>query len=296
MTSTPGSRIDLEVYALPSHLLVPGAPHAPQRPPVCIVLDVVRATSTMVLLFERGATRIHVSRDLDSGLRMVQSAPGRYVDFAEDIYGRRAPGFTWPTSPAENAAAPVQGREVVFCTVNGTGCIHAAVLAGARGVLLGSFRNATAVATRAADLALAHDAPVVLVGSGRFGNRSAALEDVACGGYLGRLVLDRLKASGRTPFPSDSFVVAERLYLSYGSRVEALRDSGSGRGLMRNGAPEADFDICAALDTTTIVPEVPVAGGAPAHPVQLIRFEGAEGVAEGEEEGEEASEQGGDRQ
>lgn len=268
MTTSAGGRFDLEVYALPSHLLVPGA--APPSAPVAIVLDVVRATSSMIGLFERGARRVHVARDLASGQGFARREPGRYVDFGEDSYGRRAPGFTWPTSPTEHAGVSVAGREVVFCTVNGTGCIHAAVAAGARAVLLGGFRNAAAVAARAGDLALAHDAPVVIVGSGRFANRTAALEDVYCGGYLGRLVLDRLAAAGRGPRTSDSFRIAEILWRAYPSRVEALRDSGSGRALRANGAPESDFDFCAALDTTAIVPEVPLAGRRPDHPVLLV--------------------------
>ncbi len=273
MTTIPGGRLDLEVYALPSYLFVPGA--APASAPVAIVLDVVRATSAMVGLFERGATRIHVARDLASGRWLAEREPGRYVDFGEDAFGRRAPGFTWPTSPMEHAAAPVAGREVVFCTVNGTGCIHAAVAAGARAVLLGSFRNATAVATRAADIALAHDAPVVIVGSGRFANLSAALEDVYCGGHLGRLVMARLAAAGRTPRASDSFRIAEALLRAYPSRIDALRDSGSGRGLVANGAPDGDFDFCAALDTTDVVPEVRMNGRRPSHPVDLIHVAGA---------------------
>ncbi len=277
MTTIPGGRVDLEVYALPSHLLVPGAAPSPDSAPVAIVLDVVRATSAMVGLFERGATRIHVARDLASGRWLADREPGRYVDFGEDVFGRRAPGFTWATSPTDHAAAPVEGREVVFCTVNGTGCIHAAVAAGARAVLLGSFRNAAAVAARAADLALAHDAPVVVVGSGRFANRSAALEDVYCGGYLGRLVGERLVAGGRKPRVSDSQRIAEALLRAYPSRIEALRDSGSGRGLVANGAPLGDFEFCAALDTTDIVPEVCTDGRRPPHPVDLIQVAGAGG-------------------
>lgn len=275
MTAIPGGRIDLEVYALPSHLLIPGAARPPELAPVVIVLDVVRATSAMVGLFERGATRIHVARDLASGRLLADREPGRYVDFGEDVFGRRAPGFTWATSPTEHAAAQVAGREVVFCTVNGTGCIHAAVAAGARAVLLGAFRNARAVAERAADLAIAHDAPVVVVGSGRFGNRSAALEDVYCGGYIGRLVIERLAAAGRKLRIGDSQRIAEALLQVYPSRLTALRESGSGRGLIANGAPEADFEFCAALDTTNIVPEVWTGGPLPTYPVDLVQVAGA---------------------
>lgn len=277
MTATPGGRLDLEVYALPSHLLIPGATPLPDSAPVAIVLDVVRATSAMVGLFERGAARIHAARDLASGRWLAEREPGRYLDFGEDAFGRRAPGFTWPTSPTDHAEAPVAGREVVFCTVNGTGCIHAAVAAGARAVLVGSFRNASAVAARAAGLALAHASPVVIVGSGRFANRTTALEDVYCGGYLGRLVVERLTAAGRTLRVSDSYRIAEALGRVYGSHLEALRDGGSGRALLANGAPPRDFEFCAALDTTRIVPEVHIGGPAPSHPVDLIEIEGGDG-------------------
>ncbi len=262
--------MDLEVYALPGHLPLPAAAGAADPAPVCIVLDVVRATSSILLLFERGAARIHVGRDLASGRRLADRQPGRYIDCGEDVFGRKAPGFSWSTSPTELAAAPVGGREVVFCTVNGTGCIHAAVAAGARAVLLGSFRNASAVAARAAELALADGAPVIIVGSGRHGNRTTALEDVYCGGYLGRLVWSRLEAAGREPLVSDSVRVAEAVYRAYPSRLDALRDSGSGRGLLAQGAPPTDLELCAALDTTDIVPEVPLGGRRPAYPVELI--------------------------
>lgn len=268
--STAGRPMDLEVYALPGHLLAQASAGQDGPPPVCIVLDVVRATSSILMLFERGAVRVHVGRDLAAGRWLAEREPGRYVDCGEDAFGRRAPGFTWSTSPTELAEAPVEGREVVFCTVNGTGCIHAAVSAGAQAVLLGSFRNASAVAARAARLALTAGAPVVILGSGRHGNRTAALDDVYCGGYIGRLVWDCLAAAGRDLRMSDSVRVAEAVYRSYPSRLDALRDSGSGRGLLALGAPATDLEICAALDATIIVPEVPLDGRRPAHPVDLI--------------------------
>ncbi len=262
--------MDLEVYALPGHLPLPAADGSKDPAPVCIVLDVIRATSSILLLFERGAARVHVGRDLASGRRLAEREPGRYVDCGEDAFGRRAPGFSWSTSPTELGQAPVRGREVIFCTVNGTGCIHAAVAAGARAVLVGGFRNASAVAARAADMALSADAPVIVVGSGRHGNRTTALDDVFCAGYLGRLVWNRLEAAGRQPLVSDSVRVAEAVYRAYPSRLDGLRDSGSGRGLLAQGMPLTDLELCAALDTTAIVPEVPLGGARPEHPVDLI--------------------------
>lgn len=271
MMSTADQSMDLEVLALPSHLLAQASAGQDGPAPVCIVLDVIRATSSILTLFERGAARVHVGRDLASGRRLAESAPGRYLDCGEDALGRRAPGFTWSTSPTELAEAPVEGREVIFCTVNGTGCIHAAVTVGAQAVLLGGFRNASAVAARAARLALDTRAPVVVVGSGRYGNRTTALDDVYCGGYLARLVRDRLATAGRELRVSDSVRVAEAVYRAYPSRLDALRDSGSGRGLLALGVPPSDLEMCAALDTTIIVPEVPLGDRRPAHPVDLIR-------------------------
>ncbi|HWP34045.1 MAG TPA: 2-phosphosulfolactate phosphatase, partial [Thermodesulfobacteriota bacterium] len=266
----PARPMDLDVFALPGHLRLEAAFGLLRGAPVCIVLDVVRATSAIVLLFERGAVQVHVGRDLAAGRRLAAAAPGRYLDCGEDDFGRQAPGFCWPTSPTALATAPVAGREVVFCTANGTGCIHAAVAAGARAVLLGGFRNAAAVARRAAELALAGDAPVVLVGSGRFGNRTPALEDLYCAGYLARLVREHLAAARGELVLSDSVRVAEALYRAYPSRLAAFYDSGSGQGLLRAGAPPRDLELCAELDTSGVVPEVVLDGGRPPHPVRLI--------------------------
>jgi 2-phosphosulfolactate phosphatase len=113
-----------------------------RRPPVVVLVDVLRATSTATTLFALGARGLEVARGLDQA--RARAEVDRLV-CAERASGRQAHGTDLPISPARLTAAAVAGRDVVLCTTNGTRALRR-VAPRACQVLLGCLLNASAVA------------------------------------------------------------------------------------------------------------------------------------------------------
>lgn len=110
---------------------------------VAIVVDVIRATTTLAVMCDRGCARVLVAGDISAARACAaQHAAGGYL-LAGEVGGVRPPGFDFGNSPVELSAADLAGRTLVFSTTNGTRAIRAC--AGARAILAGSLRNADAV-------------------------------------------------------------------------------------------------------------------------------------------------------
>src|SRR5438067_8213769 len=83
---------------------------------VCIVIDVLRASSTLVTMFDRGCRVVVVTPDVASaragiaGDRLLCGEQG----------GLPPDGFDYGNSPAEFDRLDLADREAVFCTSNGT--------------------------------------------------------------------------------------------------------------------------------------------------------------------------------
>jgi 2-phosphosulfolactate phosphatase len=268
--------------ALTPHF-VPSDPSARART-VYIVVDVIRATTTLAVMVERGCRRVLVAPGIAEARAVAQSAPGTYLLGGES--GGVAPaGFDFGNSPREYAAAELAGRELVFATSNGTRALRAC--AGAFAIYAGSLRNAGAVARTAVESALAarrlgsapgqvvpaatdgepgaseaatdddEPADIVVVCAGREGR--PAYDDTLCAGYL----LDRIAAEaserglGTTLESEAKIAVATCRYVM--RRPEGLRtalaESGAGQSIRAVGLA-GDLDWCAAIDASPVVPYV----------------------------------------
>lgn len=139
-----------------------------------IVVDVLRATTTIAALFDAGVRRLYVAgaigtaRDLGSGGRLL---------FGE-VGGLAPEGFDFGNSPVQAAGAHVAGREAVLFTTNGTLAICA--VAGRAAVYTGAITNAAAVAAHVA----ARQESVVVVCAGTDAGTRFTLEDVSGAGEL----------------------------------------------------------------------------------------------------------------
>lgn len=245
--------------------------HAPRDETVYIVVDVIRATTSLCVLFEQGcaealvAPNVAAARGLAPEIeRSLDPEHAPRVLLAGEINSIRPDGFDYGNSPAELASAPVKGRIVVFATTNGTRAIRAC--AGGRAVLAGALRNAQAVANAALDAAPASDAApdtdktercdIVIVCSGR--DDRPAYDDTICAGFILRRLMDAAARRGR-PVALESggqitLAALAGVEASGGIRA-ALAQSGAYRAIERLGLA-ADLEWCAATDVTQVVPRV----------------------------------------
>src|SRR5256712_9339254 len=116
-----------------------------ERSQVCLVVDVIRASSSLVTIVERGASRILIAGDVESARKAAVS--WNDVVLAGEEEGLAPAGFDYGNSPVELARAPLRGRPAVVVTTNGTAAIRAVKDADA--VLVAAMRNGAAVCREA---------------------------------------------------------------------------------------------------------------------------------------------------
>ena len=201
---------------------------------VGIVVDVIRATSSIAQALASGYERVLCCAEIDEARALAQTeAPAK---LAGERRLEHIEGFDFGNSPSEVAAEPAV-RTLILSTTNGTRLL---VDAAARfeQVYVGSLLNLEAVVAAA----------------------SASGEDVAvlCAGVLGQLTLDDAYCAGRIAealggTPADSASVGIRLAHSFGSALEGLGSSWSAGNLRRHGL-EADIDWCARESVLDVVP------------------------------------------
>jgi 2-phosphosulfolactate phosphatase len=217
---------------------------SPTRPQVCVVVDVIRASTTLVTLVERGASRIYIA----SGIAAARAGAGRVTGavMAGEQDAVAPPGFDYVNSPVEASRARVEGRPVIFATTNGTAANQAVHRLGP--VLIGALRNARAVAAEAVAAAGESGCDLTIVCAGREG--SFGLDDAYCAGALVERILPIVKAE-----LTDAADGALRLRRSAADALELFRQTAAGQNVIRRGlGPDVDF--CAEVDVSPAVPRL----------------------------------------
>jgi 2-phosphosulfolactate phosphatase len=196
-----------------------------------VVIDVLRATSTITLALASGYKRVLVAGSIDEATAL--RTPERTL--AGEVGCARAPGFDLGNSPEETLDP--RGAELVLATTNGAPAIVAAAKV-ADEVLVASMLNLGAVAEQI------EGGDVLLVCAGTDGRVS--IEDVYVAG--------RLSAALGGP-RSDAAHVAEAVAAAYPTPLEALEASAGAVGLRREGL-EADIVFCARESVVAAVPRL----------------------------------------
>jgi 2-phosphosulfolactate phosphatase len=201
---------------------------------VAVVVDVLRASSTIVQALAVGYSRVICCGSVATAREL--RAPGKVLAGERDCV--RVPDFELGNSPVAIATAGCGSEELVLATTNGSPAVVAASHAAER-VLVGCLLNLRAVLA-----ALSTDAGVAIVCSGT--NGRPALEDVYVAGRL-------VAALGGVL--SDAARVAERVASGYGAPIEALAASADATRLRTTGQ-ERDIAWCARESALDVVPEV----------------------------------------
>lgn len=203
----------------------------------CVVLDVLRATTTMATAIGNGAEAIYVFAELEEARSAHTRWPG-----ARKLAGERGclppPGFDLGNSPCDFTRERVAGATIFMSTTNGTRAVHACRTASR--TLVASLVNASA--TVAGLIRLNRD--VVFVCAGVDGAPGGEDIDAAA------TIADRIMRSGRPVSASQSIqdeIVKCSWLTNRFNGVERLRASPGGRNLCAAGL-ERDIDSAACLD------------------------------------------------
>ena len=200
--------------------------------PIGIVVDVLRATSTIAQALASGYERVYCCGEIDEALALRER-------LGEGLLGGersavRIEGFDVGASPREFLGEP-RARTVIFSTTNGTRAILEAA-SRSEHVLLGSLLNLDAVASAARELG--EDVTIVCAGfQGQF-----ALDDAYCAGRIVQL----LGAE-----PSDAAKASDAVARAWPDAHEGL--------LARTYGPpglEDDIAFCAQVGMLDVVPRL----------------------------------------
>ena len=109
---------------------------------IVVVIDVLRATSTIATVLHNGAKEII---PVDSVERCIQLGRELACVTAGERDGQIAPGLQYGNSSFEYPREFIAGKTLVLTTTNGTKLLHMALSKGATEIITGSFLNLSAV-------------------------------------------------------------------------------------------------------------------------------------------------------
>lgn len=211
-------------------------PDEAAKAPTGVVIDVIRATSTICQALDAGYERVWCAAEVEDARALRANGD---VTLGGERLGVRIDGFDLGNSPGEYLEP--RTSTLAMSTTNGTRAIVTAAERCER-VYIASLLNLAAVT----DVARSHG------------------DDVAvwCAGVKGAFALDDAYVAGRVADGlgfgrSDAAEAAVRLARSYASAEDAFRASRSGRDLIEHG-PELEADIarCARESVLDVVPRL----------------------------------------
>jgi 2-phosphosulfolactate phosphatase len=221
---------------------------------VCVVFDILRATSTMVTALAHGAEAILPVNDIPEALAAKQAHPAALL--AGERHGLKigpeltgGVAFDLGNSPREFTRERISGRTVIMTTTNGTRALRAS--AGAREVLAGSFLNLAAINRRLRSLSAADFDQLLLVCSGTY--EEASFEDTLAAGALADRVWDLFTERD----VADSAQIARQIFLAHQhDLVAAMASARNGRRLLASADLRADVEICLGKDSVDLLAEL----------------------------------------
>jgi 2-phosphosulfolactate phosphatase len=233
--------LHLSVYFTPSAIVV----DEQSANDIYIVIDVIRATTSMAVMFDQGAARVLVAGTIEQAQEAARIIPGRLLCGERNV--QKIPGFDYGNSPTQFAQVDLNGRELIMTTTNGTRAFYACPEQATR--LAGSMYNAGTVSAHALQMALAQSSTNInLVCSGEF--NYFALDDTVCAGYLA-LKLQRQYPGIRL---LESALAAVTLYEAY-KPPKVLEIAESALSVFEAGLMD-DPPFCMQASMSTSVPVV----------------------------------------
>lgn len=207
-----------------------------------VVIDALRATSTMIVAFENGCSAFIPVATVEEAKKVAAERNDPQLLLGGERRALPVEGFQLGNSPRDYRPEKVKGKVVVMTTTNGTRALLAA--GKAKEVFIGAFLNLSALCRRLREAGR----EVLIACSGE--KDLFCLEDVVCSGAI----VSCVEKDGLAVLKSDSALAAKILYEYFAEDIYGmLAASEWGQYLERMGLGK-DVRICAQIDSSKLVP------------------------------------------
>ena len=213
---------------------------------IAVVIDVLRATTTISWALTNGADSIEVFSDLELLKdQAMKWDPDKRLMLAERG-GKKINGFDLGNSPLSVTRKIVEGKRLFMSTTNGTKAFQK--VQDSEYLFSMALTNRKAVAERISSL---NEGNVLILGSGWEGSYS--LEDSLAAGALAAYLIKH--HSSKVNIINDELNAALALWNFWkGDILKCLRTATHGKRLTSIGNYEDDFKCCAQIDCLNVVP------------------------------------------
>jgi 2-phosphosulfolactate phosphatase len=218
-----------------------------KTPDCAIVVDVLRATSTIATVLASGGEAVQAFSDLDQLIAVSEKWPSEKRLRAGERGGAKVTGFELGNSPLDCTPEVVQGRRLFISTTNGTRALQR--IQHSPTVIAAALINRAAVV----HYLLEKQPEIVwIVGSGWEG--SFSLEDTVCAGAIAHSLVEKSQLSPDDLAGNDELISAIALYSQWqNDLLELFHQASHGKRLLRLEGHE-DLKYCAQIDILDVLP------------------------------------------
>ena len=232
--------------------MTPQLLRAPRDHAVAVV-DVLRASTSLLAMFEGGLLRAIISSNIQDARKL---AARNFSLLCGEVKAQQPPGFDYGNSPAQFSTLSFKGKSAVLFTTNGTKAL--ATASEAPFVAVAALRNRRATASKLIEEATRRRTDIAVVCAGVERGRAFSLEDTAAAGAI---VEAASEADGALALTDEAWAAMHLWQWYRGDAMRMFRQSAHGRHLLGIGF-EADLRYAAEVDATEAVPLLYDDGGA----------------------------------
>lgn len=216
---------------------------------VVVVIDVLRASSTVCAALYNGAKEVIPCESLDKAVTVYNNLSRESRFLGGERNGTMPQGFDAGNSPSEYTSELVSNKSVIISTTNGTKTFLKARQAISK--IVGSFTNFQKVCDFLFEFSKEHensDKKIIFLASGTNGRLS--YEDTICAGAFIYFINNEFESSTMT----DTALVAKNLYKLHKSDLKSFLSNCEHAQHLKKIGFEKDLDICLDFDNYPVLP------------------------------------------
>ncbi|TNE71822.1 2-phosphosulfolactate phosphatase [bacterium] len=207
-----------------------------------VVIDVLRASSTIITALQNGAKEIIPVEDMSAAGRIAQNLDASRYLLCGEKDGEKIDGYHLGNSPFEYDEDVIKGKTLIFNTTNGTKAIVKSQ--HAKKVIIGSFLNMDTVVNELKEA----QGEIILACAGWKSRLS--LEDSLCAGLIIRKLTDGKLPEDSRDGAKLAFVLSEK----YENDIVTVVSGSNHAMRLKSLGFEEDVLYCSKLNVTNVLP------------------------------------------